>query len=109
MARAPSPAREGACAPLIGFVLFLYRFGQSQGVDRNVLPPRGELASRLDDVWGYPEPGRVPFYERFSADTGHPLLLETAALHNPAVGGATKPLSDTRCGVHWLVSPTRNP
>lgn len=69
--------------------LFLYRFGQSQGIERNVLPPRGELASRLEDRWGYPDPGRAPFYERFSASTDHPLLLETAALHNPAVGGAT--------------------
>lgn len=69
--------------------LFLYRFGQSQGIRRNVPPPRDELARRLDDRWGYPSPGRASFYDRFSADSGHPLLLETAALHNPAVGGAT--------------------
>lgn len=69
--------------------LFLYRFGQSQGIDRNELPPRGELASRLEDRWGYPTQQGDSFYERFSAGSGHPLLLETAALHNPAVGGAT--------------------
>lgn len=69
--------------------LFLYRFGQSQGVERNVLPPRGELASRLAERWGYPEAGQQPFYDRFSGSGGRPLLLETAALHNPAVGGAS--------------------
>lgn len=77
--------------------LFLYRFGQSQGIDRNVLPSRDELASRLEDRWGYPTTGRASFYDRFSASTGHPLLLETAALHNPAVGGAT----DLRLQQRW--------
>lgn len=68
--------------------LFLYRFGQSQGVDRNVVPPRDEVARRLADQWGYPRnPGRS-FYDRFASAT-QPLLLETGALDNPSVGGAS--------------------
>ena len=69
--------------------LFLYRFGQSQGIERNVLPPAAEMAERLAERWGYPGNGGTPFYERFSARRGKPLLLETAALYNPSVGGAS--------------------
>ena len=69
--------------------LFLYRFGQSQGTTRNVLPPPDELESRLAERWGYPGNGRASFYDRFAAGRDRPLLLETAALHNPSVPGAT--------------------
>ncbi len=69
--------------------LFLYRFGQSQGVERNVAPPPGELASRLAETWGYGGHGsRASFYDRFAAGRDRPMLLETSALYNPAVGGA---------------------
>lgn len=69
--------------------LFLYRFGQSQGVEENVAPPARELRSRLAETWGYGGRGtRTPFYQRFAEDRGHPMLLETSALYNPAVGGA---------------------
>ncbi len=69
--------------------LFLYRFGQSQGVDENVAPPADEVASRLAESWGYGARGaRASFYERFAEGRAHPLLLETAALYNPGVGGA---------------------
>lgn len=70
--------------------LFLYRFGQSQGVRRNVLPPPDEVAARLAERWGYGEGAPDPFYDRFAEGRGKPLLLETAALYNPAVGGATE-------------------
>ncbi|WP_296601498.1 OpgC domain-containing protein [Nocardioides sp.] len=68
--------------------LFLYRFGQSQGVRRNVVPPPGEVADRLAERWGYGEGAAAPFYDRFAEGRAKPLLLETAALYNPAVGGA---------------------
>ncbi|HEY0950130.1 hypothetical protein, partial [Nocardioides sp.] len=68
--------------------LFLYRFGQSQGVRRNLLPPPDEVARRLADRWGYPGAGPGAFYDRFAEGHAKPLLLETAALYNPAVGGA---------------------
>lgn len=89
--------------------LFLYRFGQSQGVERNVPPPPGELASRLDERWGYPGSGQQPFYDRFSVGTGHPLLLETAALHNPAVGGASALTLESRWWRQVLDSLAQHP
>lgn len=71
--------------------LFLYRFGQSQGVDLNVVPPPTELEQRLDETWGYPERGSRPsFYDRFAAGRDQRMLLETSALYNPAVGGASE-------------------
>lgn len=71
--------------------LFLYRFGQSQGIDRNVAPPSAELRARLDETWGYGrEARRDPFYDRFASARDQPMLLETAALYNPAVGGVSE-------------------
>lgn len=71
--------------------LFLYRFGQSQGLDRNVVPPPGEVEARLHETWGYPGRNtRAPFYDRFAQGHDKPMLLETSALYNPAVGGASE-------------------
>lgn len=70
--------------------LFLYRFGQSQGVDANVVPPAQEVRARLDDTWGYGSHAtpRGSFYDRFARDRDQRMLLETSALYNHAVGGA---------------------
>ena len=71
--------------------LFLYRFGQSQGVDRNVAPPAGELRARLDEAWGYGRDARRDsFYDRFADAREQPMLLETGALYNPAVEGVSE-------------------
>ena len=68
--------------------LFLYRFGQSQGVEENVAPPAGELAARLAETWGTAATARrASFYDRFADGRDQPMLLETSALYNPAVGG----------------------
>jgi hypothetical protein len=68
--------------------LFVYRFGQSQGVNRNVTPPPGEVRDRLDESWGYGRKARRDsFYDRFASARDQPMLLETSALYNPAVGG----------------------
>jgi hypothetical protein len=70
--------------------LTLYRFGQDQGIDRNVVP-RGEYTSRLAETWGYGDrAGRESFYERFAADGDRPMLVQTSALYNPAVPGASE-------------------
>lgn len=70
--------------------LTLYRFGQDQGVEVNVVPS-GEYDARLAETWGYADgaPGR-PFYNRFAAAHDRPMLVQTAALYNPAVGGASE-------------------
>lgn len=68
--------------------LSLYRLGQSQALRRNQELPEAELRLRLRERWGYgDERDRRPFVDRF-ASTGQPMLLETAAPYNPAVGGA---------------------
>lgn len=70
--------------------LTLYRFGQDQGIDSNVVPT-GEYDARLAETWGYGEGtnGR-PFYDRFAAAGDRPMLVQTSALYNPAVEGATE-------------------
>ncbi len=70
--------------------LTLYRFGQDQGIESNVVPT-GEYDARLAETWGYGEGdnGR-PFYDRFALGGGRPMLVQTAALYNPAVGGASE-------------------
>ncbi|WP_341924064.1 OpgC domain-containing protein [Nocardioides psychrotolerans] len=70
--------------------LTLYRFGQDQGIESNVVPT-GEYDARLAETWGYGDGtnGR-PFYDRFAAAGDRPMLVQTSALYNPAVEGATE-------------------
>lgn len=70
--------------------LTLYRFGQDQGIESNVVPS-GEFDARLAETWGYGDGtnGR-PFYDRFAAAGDRPMLVQTSALYNPAVEGATE-------------------
>ncbi|MFC4784841.1 OpgC domain-containing protein [Nocardioides sp. MAHUQ-72] len=66
--------------------LTLYRFG---GVDANTVPEPEEYAQRLDERWGYGDrTRRTSFYDRFAESAGKPVLVETGALYNAAVGGA---------------------
>ena len=70
--------------------LTLYRFGQDQGIESNVVP-KGEYDARLAETWGYGDgaSGR-PFYDRFAARDDRPMLVQTSALYNPAVEGASE-------------------
>ena len=70
--------------------LTLYRFGQDQGIESNVVPT-GEYDARLAETWGYADGTTSrPFYDRFAAPGDRPMLVQTSALYNPAVGGATE-------------------
>lgn len=70
--------------------LTLYRFGQDQGIDSNVVPT-GEYDARLAETWGYaPGTNGRPFYDRFATAGDRPMMVQTSALYNPAVGGATE-------------------
>ncbi len=70
--------------------LTLYRFGQDQGIESNVVPD-GEYDARLAETWGYGDgAGRRPFYQRFAEADGRPMMVQTSALYNPAVGGASE-------------------
>ncbi|GAA1147343.1 OpgC domain-containing protein [Nocardioides aquiterrae] len=71
--------------------LYLYRLGQSQGVEGNTVPDADEYERRLAEDWGYADPaGRDSFYDRFAAGHGKPMLVETGALYDPSVEGAAE-------------------
>jgi hypothetical protein len=66
--------------------LHMYRYGgRSNG--NNAAPRPGEVEARLEDRFRYSVAARRPsFYDRF-ARPGRPMLIETAALHQPSNTG----------------------
>lgn len=77
--------------PAVDWVgLSMVGLSQSSAEQRNAVQPRTELAQRLAERWGYGDDRRRRSFVARFATSERPLLVETAAPYNPAVGGASE-------------------
>ena len=81
----------------VGLTMFFFGKGDAStaaGTDvplvANQAPAEGEVQARFDETWGYSQPQEATFYDRFAVGTDHPLLLDTGALYDQGLDGATE-------------------
>jgi hypothetical protein len=81
----------------VGQTMFYFGKGESTasaGIEvpltRNELAVGGEVAKRFDETWGYVVDQDDNFYDRFAVGHDRPMLLDTGALYDDSVDGATE-------------------
>jgi hypothetical protein len=62
--------------------------GRDVPLTRNDVPEADEGAGRFDETWGYEQPQRGTFYDRFAEADDRPMLLDTGALYDHSLRGA---------------------
>jgi hypothetical protein len=81
----------------VGLTMFYFGKGKataSAGVDvpltSNQTAISSELKQRFAETWGYVDPQKSTFYDRFAVGHNRPLLLDTGALYDPSLSGASE-------------------
>ncbi|ROP64828.1 MULTISPECIES: hypothetical protein [unclassified Curtobacterium] len=81
----------------VGMSMFFFGKGKAtQAAGRDVplttndVPVSGEVAARFDEAWGYDAQQQSDFYDRFAVGHDRPMLLDTGALYDHSLRGATE-------------------
>ncbi|NRQ50556.1 OpgC domain-containing protein [Aeromicrobium stalagmiti] len=87
----------------------MYHFGRRPDFGDGLQARPGEVEARLAETYGYGSDApsdRVPFYDRFSRDTGAPFAIETGILTIPGSKGGDPELTVKRDWWSQLFDPT---